>query len=295
MSEARSALFDQALVRRRLARAAAAPATFLLDQACADLVERLGPVLRRFEAVVDFGTPGGRGAQALLAAGRADHAVALTSIAGGTRNSRLAVAVTDLETLPLAEASADLVVSVLALHTVDDLPGVLAQIRRALRPDGLFIACLAGAGTLRELRDAFLEAEAATGRASPRVAPFADVRALGGLLQRAGFALPVADVDSLTVRYADPIALMRDLRAMGATNALQARSRTPLRRDLLMAACAAYPMDADGRIRASFELVWLTGWGPHDSQQKPLRPGSARMRLADALGARTPLSGEDGG
>jgi SAM-dependent methyltransferase len=199
----------------------------------------------------------------------------------------LAVAA-DEEALPFRDASLDLVVSVLALHFVNDLPGTLVQIRRALKPDGLLLAALAGGDTLNELRHAFAAAEAELeGGASPRVVPFADVRELGGLLQRAGFALPVTDVDRITVRYASPIALLHDLRGMGATNPLIERSRRPLRRATLKRMIDIYVerfADGDGRIRATFEIVWLTGWAPDASQQKPLAPGSARQRLADALG-----------
>ena len=194
------------------------------------------------------------------------------------------------ERLPLATESADLVVSLLALHHVNDLPGAMIQIRRALRPDGLFVAALAGGDTLTELRQSLTIAESEiTGGVSPRVAPFADARALGGLLQRAGFALPVVDVDTLIVRYGDLLALMRDLRAFGAANALVERSRKPLRRAVLARAAEIYAehfADADGRLRATFETIWLTGWAPHESQPKPLRPGSATARLADALKPR---------
>jgi hypothetical protein len=161
------------------------------------------------------------------------------------------------------------------------------QIRRALQPDGLFIGCLLGGSTLTELRQAFTEAEAEIeGGVSPHVAPFADVRDVGSLLQRAGFALPVTDIEPVTVRYRDPFGLFRDLRAMGLTNPLEARRRTPLRRETLMRAAAIYAdrfADPDGRLRATFDVLWLSGWAPHESQQKPLRPGSAKMRLADAL------------
>jgi hypothetical protein len=175
----------------------------------------------------------------------------------------------------------------------------LIQIRRALKPDGLFIGCLLGGATLTELRQAFTEAEAEMeGGVSPRVAPFADVRDLGGLLQRAGFALPVTDIEPVTVRYADPSGLFRDLRAMGLTNALRARRKAPLRRATLMRACEIYAQrfaDADGRLRATFELAWLSGWAPHASQQRPLQPGSAKMRLADALGTEERSAGEKAG
>jgi SAM-dependent methyltransferase len=197
--------------------------------------------------------------------------------------------VADEEALPFASGSFELIVSALSLQWANDLPGVLVQIRRALAPDGLFLAALIGGQTLIELRTAFTAAEAElTGGASPRVAPFADVRDLGGLLQRAGFALPVTDVEPILVRYASMFALLRDLRAMGATNALTERSRVPLRRAVFTRAAEIYAdrfSDSDGRVRATFEIVWLSGWAPHESQQKPLAPGSARMRLADALNA----------
>jgi SAM-dependent methyltransferase len=187
-----------------------------------------------------------------------------------------------------ADGPFDVAVSLFSLQWVNDLPGALIQIRRLLRPDGLFMAALMGAETLRELRDAFAQAEIQTrGGVSPRVAPFADVRDLGGLLQRAGFALPVADVERLSVRYRDLAGLVRDLRAHGLTNAMSERSRKPLRRDTLaalLAHYAAHHADPDGKLRARFETVYLTGWSPHESQQQPLKPGSAKTRLADALG-----------
>jgi SAM-dependent methyltransferase len=211
----------------------------------------------------------------------------------GVGRGAYASAVGDLESLPLAAESCDLVVSLMALHHVNDLPGALIQIRRALRPDGLFLAALAGGDTLTELRQSLVIAESEVlGGAAPRVAPFADVRALGSLLQRAGFALPVVDSDALVARYDDLFALMRDLRAFGATNALTLRSRKPLRRDVLMRAAAVYAerfADSDGRLRATFETIWLSGWAPHESQPKPLKPGSAAMRLADALRPRKDL------
>src|SRR5947209_16243296 len=195
--------------------------------------------------------------------------------------------VADEEALPFGSESFDLIVSGLSLQWANDLPGALVQIRRALAPDGLFLAALVGGQSLTELRTALTAAEAElTGGASPRVAPFADVRDLGALLQRVGFALPVTDVEPTIVRYASMFALMGDLRAMGATNALCERSRVPLRRAILLRAAETYAdrfADADGRIRATFEIVWLSGWAPHESQQKPLAPGSARVRLADAL------------
>ena len=202
----------------------------------------------------------------------------------------------DEEWLPFAPASLDLVVSGHGLHFVNDLPGALAQIRAALKPDGLFLASLLGGSSLHELREALLAAEEELeGGASPRVAPFADARELGALIGRAGFALPVADSDILTVGYPDAIALMRDLRGMAAANALVDRRRIPLRRATLHRAAEIYAErfpHPDGRIRATFEVVTLTGWAPDPSQQKPLRPGSARMRLADALGTSEMGTGE---
>ncbi len=195
--------------------------------------------------------------------------------------------------------SVDLITSGLGLHVINDLPGVLVQVRRALKPDGLFLAALFGGETLTELRQSLAAAEIeTTGGVSPRVAPFADVRDLGGLLQRAGFALPVADVERTVVRYRDLFSLARDLRMMGATNALVERSRKPMRRDMLAAAMAHYARhfsDPDGKLRATFDIVYLTGWAPHESQQQPLKPGSAKSRLADALGAREESAGEKPG
>jgi len=187
-----------------------------------------------------------------------------------------------------ADGPFDLAVSLFSLQWINDLPGALIQINRLLKPDGLFVAALMGAGTLTELRDAFTQAEIQTrGGVSPRVSPFADVRDLGALLQRGGFALPVADVERLVVRYRDFAGLVKDLRAHGFTNVMTARSRQVLRRDTLtalMAHYAAHHADPDGKLRVRFETIYLTGWSPHESQQQPLKPGSAKTRLADALG-----------
>jgi SAM-dependent methyltransferase len=225
----------------------------------------------------------------LAASGKVGTIIAADALAGAraVAAGELAVAA-DEEAQPFRDASLDLVVSALALQFVNDLPGTLIQVRRALRPDGLLLAALAGGDTLTELRQAFAAAEAEIEDGiSPRVAPFADLREMGALLQRAGFALPVTDVDRLTVRYASPIALMHDLRRMGATNPLVDRRRRPLKRAVLERMTEVYGerfSDPDGRIRATFEIVWLSGWAPHESQQKPLAPGSARQRLADVLG-----------
>jgi len=288
-------VFDRALLRERMRRALArGPETFLVDRIAADLAERLGAVLRQFEVAVDLGTPTEAVRDAL-----SDNA-AIGMLVGASALPRRAPAiVADEEALPLRDGALDLVVSALALQFVNDLPGALVQIRRALKPDGLFLAALLGGDTLGELRQAFAAAESEVeGGVSPRVAPFADVREMGALLQRAGFALPVTDVERLTVRYSSPFILMGELRRMGAANALAERRRTPLRRATLQRMAEIYAQrfaDPDGKIRATFEVIWLSGWAPHESQQKPLRPGSAQARLADALGTREIGTGEKAG
>jgi SAM-dependent methyltransferase len=191
--------------------------------------------------------------------------------------------------LAVAPESADLAVSLFSLQAVNDLPGALIQIRRALKPDGLFLAALFGGATLQELRDSFAQAEIATlGGVSPRVSPFGDVRDMGFLLQRAGFALPVADVERSLVRYGDFMRLAGDLRAHGQTNVMTGRSRKFLRRDTLRALTSHYAGHhaGDGKLNATFEILYLTGWAPDASQQQPLKPGSATSRLADALGTK---------
>src|SRR5579862_3943438 len=288
-------IFDRALLRHRRRRAAAlGPATFLLDRVADDLAERLTTVRRRFALAVDLGTPGDAVRKALARLESVGRTVAAEVMPDATRGEIFVGA--DAEALPFGDAALDLVVSALALQFVNDLPGTLLQIRRALKPDGLFLAALLGGDTLTELRQSFAGAESdVEGGASPRVAPFADLRDLGALLQRAGFALPVTDTDRLTVRYDSAFDLIRDLRRMGATNALHARRRTPLRRATLMRMAEIYGSrfaDADGRIRATFEIVWLSGWAPHPDQQQPLRPGSAKARLADALHSREISAGE---
>ncbi|MBB5047631.1 SAM-dependent methyltransferase [Rhodopseudomonas rhenobacensis] len=265
-------MFDRALLAARQRRARAlGPATFLLDRVAEEMAERLHAVLRDFSAAADIATPGDE-----LRAALQDRLGEVAAIDLGAD-----------ERLPLAEGAIDLAVSALALQFVNDLPGVLAQIRRALKPDGLLLAVLTGGDTLTELRHAFATAESELdGGVSPRVAPAADLRDLGALLQRAGFALPVTDVDRIVVRYDNALALMQDLRRMGATNVLVERRRTPLRRATLLRMVEIYGerfADPDGRIRATFELVWLSAWSPHESQQQPLKPGSAKASLADAV------------
>jgi SAM-dependent methyltransferase len=295
-------IFDRALIRRRQRRANVLDAaTFLLDRAAADLADRLGAVLRRFDVAVDLGTPTDAVRQALAQRGLDETIIAARSTEQGppspTANEKIVVA--DEEALPFRDGSLDLVVSALTLQFVNDLPGTLIQIRRALKPDGLFMAALIGGETLTELRQAFAAAESELeDGVSPRVAPFADLRELGALLQRAGFALPVTDVDRLCVRYDSVFALMHDLRRMAATNALVERRRAPLRRATLLRMAEIYGerfADPDGRLRATFEIVWLSGWAPHPSQQQPLRPGSAKARLADALGTQEIPAGDKAG
>jgi SAM-dependent methyltransferase len=288
-------LFDRELLRSRRERAAARGAeNFLLNRAAEDIEARLSTVARRFSLALDLGTPGEELRRALK--GKIEQVVACEPLAH-LRDAPLGPRVAaDEEALPFGEASFDLVVSALALHWANDLPGVLKQVLRALKPDGLFLAALVGGESLTELRQCLgaAEAEVESG-ASPRVAPFVEVRALGALLQRAGFALPVTDVDRVTVRYSHIGQLFADLRAMGATNPLVERRRVPLRRETLFRAGELYAQkfaDPDGRLRATFDLLWVSGWAPHHSQQQPLRPGSAKVRLADALGTHERKAGE---
>ena len=293
-------IFDRMLIRARRRRAAAmGPTTFLLARVADDLAERLSVVLRGFDLALDLGTPGEAVRAALTQVGAVKRIIAADALPVSSAAIESPFVAADEEALPFRDAAFDLVVSALALQFVNDLPGVLVQVRRALKPDGLFLAALLGGETLTELRQAFAVAESdVEAGASPRVAPFADLRDLGALMQRAGFALPVADADRVTVRYDSVFGLMHDLRRMGATNALIERRRTPLKRATLMRMAEIYGerfADEDGRVRATFEIVWLSGWAPHPSQQQPLRPGEAKTRLADALGTREISTGEKAG
>ncbi len=284
-------IFDRALLRKRLARAwrAENPCDFLIARTAEDLAFRLSGISRDFPRALDLGAPHPAIAQ-ILASSPRRHVVRAGPLveALGSPGAGL---VADEEVLPFAPGAFDLVVSGLNLQFVNDLPGALAQIRRVLAPDGLLLAALVGGRTLWELRACLAQAqEEIEGGASPRVAPLIDLRDLGGLLQRAGFALPVVDCDTFAVRYRHAFDLMRELRAMGATNALVAGARRPLRRDVLFRAAALYQQqfgDADGRIRATFEIIWASGWAPHESQQKPLAPGSAQLPLSAALGDKS--------
>ncbi len=255
--------------------------------------------MRDFPRAVDLGARDGAFARALGESDAAERVGLLieTDLSGAMLASRPGPRVQmDEECLAFADESLDLVVSTLALHWVNDTPGVLIQIRRALRPDGLFLGAILGGSTLTELRQSLTEAEAElSGGAGLRVAPFADAFDAAGLLQRAGLALPVVDVDRVRVRYTHPLKLIADLRAMGETNALVDRARNPLSRRVLARACEIYAArfsDPDGRVIATFDIITMTGWAPHPDQQKPLKPGSAKMRLADALGVKEQSAGD---
>jgi SAM-dependent methyltransferase len=284
-------LFDQLLLRTRLKRALKkGAADFLLERVADDFELRLQALARSFDTVADIGTFGPHAALKLVASQRFKQIIRQAPLAEvlGTGTWQNIIGETSL--VPFAPQSLDAVVSLLAFQWVDDLPGLLIQIKRALKADGLLIACLLGGQTLHELRESFARAEIeCEGGLSPRVSPFADLRDIGALMQRAGFALPVVDTETITVRYQTPLALFADLRAMGGTNALIERRKTPLRRKTLLRALEIYAenySDADGRIRATFECLWVSGWTPHESQQKPLQPGSAKARLADALNTK---------
>ena len=285
-------LFDRALLRARRTRAGKlGESTFLLDRVAQEMSDRLATIRRRFECAIDLGTPSDVVRGAVMATGKVGTMIAADALAGTPAPSHYDgsafVVAADEEALPFRDASVDLVVSALTLQFVNDLPGTLIQIGRALKPDGLLLAGLAGGDTLTELRQAFAAAEAEVEHGiSPRIAPFADVREIGMLLQRAGFALPVTDVDRIVARYDSAFALMADLRGMGATNVLVERRRTPTRRTTMLRMTEIYAerfADADGRIRATFDVIWLSGWAPHQSQQQPLQPGSAKTSLAEAV------------
>lgn len=285
-------IFDRPLLTRRRERAAsnAAAHDFLLARVAQDFAERIAIVNRTFNAGINLDAHHGllsRSLRPLPNIGELIDADLSTAMLAQCDGPSL---IADAEALALPAGSIDLLVSGLSLHLVNDLPGALIQIRRALKPDGLFLAALLGGDTLRELREAwFLAEEELTGGVSPRIAPFADVRAMGGLLQRAGFALPVADTDTVTATYETPLHLMREIKGMGTSNMLTERRRIPATRKLLMRATDIYTQRSglpDGRVKATFEIITLTAWVPHESQQQPLKPGSATTRLADALKSR---------
>jgi SAM-dependent methyltransferase len=282
-------LFDLSLRRLRLRRAAAGFESFLKDRAAVDIVERLAGINRRFPIAVDLGARTGSLRRAMKAgSAKVDWLVESDLTAAMLAEGPRLVA--DPARPPFADASLNLVVSALDLHWVDDLVGALIQIRRGLKPDGLFIGALIGGSSLTELRQCLTEAEIAVrGGAGPRISPLLDPFDGAALLQRAGFALPVADVETVTVRYSHAFRLLADLRAMGEGSALIDRPPLPLTRAILDKMAALYGerfAEPDGRIPARFDIVTLTGWAPHPDQQQPLAPGSAKMRLADALKTR---------
>lgn len=271
-------LFDAEQIARNLARRSG-PDNFVRDLVLEDLADRLSTYKRDFARAVLIGPDAGTLPQTLVTANGPVSAVRIEAFAG--------------EEFPaLPEGEQDLIVSLLHLQVVNDVPGHLARLRRALKPDGLLLAAFLGGETLTELREAFLAADlAVSGGASARIAPMAQVRDAGALLQRAGFALPVADVETHRVRYGTPFALMTELKALGASNPLADRPRRFATRSLLAAAAEAYASrdsDPDARVRATLEIIWLAGWVPHESQQKPLRPGSATVSMKDVLGGSTP-------
>lgn len=282
--------FNRQVLRIRRNRAADGfdRVAFLVEHAAHEIIDRLEDIKRDYDVALDLGSHSGSLTRRLCASNKVSRIMACDAAPDMLKEMTEPCFVAEEEALPVANETLDLIVSALSLHWVNDLPGTLIQARRALKPDGLFLAALLGGDTLTELRDVLISAESElTGGAAARVAPFADVRSLGSLLQRAGLALPVVDSDRVTVRYDDLFGLIHDLRRMGGANALAGANRPPLHRDVLMRAANLYAerhSDSDGRIRATFEIVYLTGWAPHESQQKPLAPGSARTRLAEALG-----------
>ncbi len=293
------AVFDRRAVRRHRDRAAAGfhGHDFLFREVAERLADRLDDVRRRFPRALDLGGHGGVLRRALGGRGGIETLVETDlSPAMAARAATPLALGADEEALPFADGAFDLVLSCLSLHWVNDLPGTLVQLRRTLKPDGLLLCALAGGDTLHELRRAFLEAESdIEGGAGPHVAPFADLRDMGGLLQRSGFALPVVDSDTITVTYADAMALMHDLRGMGEANSVRARRPGLARRATMFATAERYSelyADKEGRIPATFQILTLTAWAPDGAQPKPLRPGGADARLADALGSTEIPAGE---
>jgi SAM-dependent methyltransferase len=281
-------------VRQRKRRATIANADFLHARAAADLADRLEAIPRPFPRALclGYGQAFGKEIQDRSSLASRIEQMIVADVCGGDIDI-------DPERLPFGDAQFDLIVSPLLLHWVNDLPGALIQLRRALKPDGLLLASLFGGDTLRELRLSLIEAETdIAGGAGPRVAPFADLQDVARLLQRAGFALPAADRDVVTVHYGEPMRLLADLRAMGETAALRERSPRGLSRRILARTFDLYRQrfaNAEGQLRATFEILTATGWAPHESQQKPLKPGSAMTRLADALGVQEHSAGEKAG
>ncbi len=292
-------LFDMLALRWNRQRAAASydRFAFLKDEAALRLVDRVDLMRRDFDLCLDLGAHDGRLSQYLAPLGKvrtivqSDPAVRFSkSFSPNDRNNKAGLfAVHDFSTLPFADKSFDGIFSCLNFHWVNDLPGLFVQIRRSLRPDGLCLVNLLGGDSLHELRASLIAAEQdINGGFSPRCAPMADIRDVGGLLGRAGLTLPVADSDRLTVNYPNMFRLMRDLRGMGEQNVLFARLRHPTKRSVFLRAAEIYQDkfgQPNGLIPATFDIITLTAWAPHENQQKPLRPGSARTRLASAIGS----------
>ena len=280
-------IFDRTLLRRRQSRAAHAPVTFLLDAIIADLVDRLETIQRKFHQAAIIGPGASLLRSALTPACQVTNLLEIHPLITTAKASKAdLVLIGDEEALPISANSLNLMISLNGLHNTNDLPGALIQMRRTLKPDGLFLAAVPGENTLVELKTALRDAEVEIlGGVSPHIAPMAAIKDLGALLQRAGFALPVADIFSVPVTYRDPLTLLADLRAMGETNILLARRKTTLRRDVLTRAMKIYQQrfGMDGGYRASFEIIILTGWAPHESQQRPLKPGSAKQSLQGAI------------
>lgn len=280
-------VFDRNLLRRRRDRAAShiGDFDFLLRDVAERLSERIDVIKKEFPVILDLG---GHGVMAERLRSRAGTQFVVTSDLSRDMAAQAETAVVaDEEFLPFRPASLDAVISNLSLHWVNDLPGALVQIRHALKPDGLFLAAVLGGESLKELRESLMTAElSVTGGASPRVSPFIDLRDMGALLQRGGFALPVVDSDIITVDYSNALKLMQDLRGMGASNATFNRLMKPTRRGVIMEAARVYHekfADREGRVPATFQIIYAIGWSPHDSQQKPMKPGMAKVKLADAL------------
>ncbi len=290
-------MFDRKLLRQRRDRAASTAMghDFLFKEAADRLADRLGDLRREFPLVLDLGCHAGRLGTQLAGDGSLGRLVQADLSPAMARRATHPVVVADEEALPFRPGTLDAVLSCLSLHWVNDLPGTLLQIRQLLKPDGLFLAVMLGGETLAELRESLLWAESEVeGGASPRISPFAQLNDMAGLLQRAGFALPVADMDRLTVTYPNAFRLMADLRATGESNVLHERRRTPTRRETFAAAVDYYAQRfADNDlVPATFQLLYLTGWAPPPSQQRALRPGGARARLADALETTEMPAGE---
>lgn len=280
--------FDRHLLRARRNRASRTltEADFLLQRATDEFADRLRATNRQFETVLNLGAHSGDMSRT-LAPHFADMPISMDLSPRMVADAPAPRLAGDEEALPFAPESLDLVLSALSLHWVNDLPGSLLQVRKALKPDGLFMGALFGGSTLHELRDVMMQAETEVcGGVSPRIAPFADVKDMGHLMQRAGFALPVTDADVVTVRYDTAFHLFKDLKAMGETSILNDRRRTPTTFALLRRAAEIYQdrfADENGRLPATFEIIYMTGWAPHESQQKPMRPGTAKLSLAEAL------------